>query len=69
MHDHRLPWDIGQLRRSDLTALSAALMLCIAIPFITVPLKPKVETLLPERTVLLPPVVTIPPPKKPEPRT
>ena len=44
MHDHRLPWDIGQLRRSDLTALAAAVMVCIAIPFITVPLKPKVET-------------------------
>jgi len=60
MSSTRLPWDIQEFKRSDLTFVAVAAVLCVAIPFIKVPLpEPKV---LPERVVILPPVAVEPPP-------
>lgn len=66
MSSTRLPWDIQEFKRSDLTFVAVAAVLCVAIPFIKVPLpEPKV---LPERVVILPPVTVEPPPVvEPEP--
>jgi protein TonB len=67
MHNSRLPWDTGQFRRSDLGFFAGAVIICIAIPLVTVPIKPK-AVILPERTILLPPVVELPEPVKPQPK-
>lgn len=60
MSSTRLPWDIQEFKRSDLAFVSVAAILCVAIPFIDVPLPtPKP---LPERLVILPPITEVPPP-------
>jgi len=65
MSSSRLPWDIQEFKRSDLVFVAVAAALCIAIPFVTVP--PPAPQPLPERVVILPPVVELPPPPVVEP--
>ncbi|MFZ3192708.1 MAG: TonB family protein [Moraxellaceae bacterium] len=65
MSSTRLPWDIQEFKRSDLVFVAVAAVLCIAIPFVTVP--PPAPQPLPERVVILPPVVELPPPPVIEP--
>lgn len=65
MSSTRLPWDIQEFKRSDLTFVAVAVLLCVAIPFVDVPLPaPKP---LPERVVILPPVTEVAPPPVVEP--
>ncbi len=53
-----LPWDQGQFRKSDLAFSVFAVLFCVAIPFVKVPLPEKV---IPVRTVLAP--IDIAPPE------
>lgn len=68
MLDQRLPWDVGQVRRSDFGFMAGALALCISIPLVTVPPRVLKPVPIAERTVLLPPTVVLPTPPKPEPK-
>ena len=53
-----LPWDYGQFRKSDLAFSVFAVLFCVAIPFVKVPLP---ERVIPARTVLAP--IDIAPPE------
>ncbi len=52
-----LPWDYGQFRKSDLSFIIVAILLCVVIPLVNVP---KILTVMPQRTVLAPVEVAIP---------
>ena len=65
MSSTRLPWDIQEFKRSDLAFVAVAALLCVAIPFVDVPLP--IPKPLPERLVILPPIAEVPPPPVVEP--
>jgi len=66
-----LPWDYGQFRKSDVGFGIIAILCCVVIPLINVPM---IVKLIPERTVLTPvelaaPIVKpVPPPPPPKPK-
>ncbi len=66
-----LPWDYGQFRKSDVGFGIIAILCCVVIPLINVPM---IVKLIPERTVLAPvemaaPIVKpVPPPPPPKPK-
>lgn len=65
MSSTRLPWDIQEFKRSDLVFVAVGVLLCVAIPFVDVPLP--IPKPLPERLVILPPIAEVPPPPVVEP--